>query len=220
VSELLPCIEVEPRLPCRASVVWLHGLGASGSDFEPVAQMLGFPDVRFLFPDAPVRAVTVNRGLRMRAWYDIRSFSRDRSREDADGIVASAALVTRLLDREVARGVPAGRTALGGFSQGAAMALYVGHRYPARLAGILSLSGYLVLPDTLAEGHAANARTPLFFGHGTQDDVVPMVGGRAAYAALAVGGRDVTWKDYPIGHSVSPAEIADVGRWLRSTAGL
>lgn len=216
----LPCVEVSPRGPVTASVVWLHGLGASGHDFEPVVPMLRLPHVRFVFPHAPERPVTVNGGYVMPSWYDIRHLdfvSPDRESE-AD-ILESSVAVTALLAREVERGVPPSRTVLAGFSQGGAIALHVGHRHPQTLAGIMALSTYLVRQGAMGEGSTANADTPMFFGHGRFDPVVPMFAGKASHDVFARPGRDVVWRDYPMEHAVCPEELADIARWLHQRIG-
>jgi len=216
----LPRVEVEPRSPARGSVIFLHGLGADGHDFEPVVPMLGTRDVRFVFPHAPSLPVTINGGWVMPAWYDIRSLAFDHAaREDETHIAESAQRIVALVEREKARGIPADRIVLGGFSQGAAMALHVGLRYPETLAGILALSGYLVLGDRVAtERHPANRSTPTLVCHGIVDDVVPIRAGRASVAELrrtAAEDAVIDWRQYPMGHEVSPDELADVGAWLR-----
>lgn len=217
---MLPCVEISPRTPATASVVWLHGLGASGHDFEPIVPYLGLPHARFVFPHAPERPVTINGGYVMPSWYDIRHLDFvSAGREDEADILASSAATAELIAREEARGVPAERIVLAGFSQGGAIALHQGHRHPGRLAGILALSTYLVRPHALAEGAPANADTPVFFGHGRFDDVVPLFAGRHAYEAFARPGRDVRWKEYPMAHEVCPPEIADIGAWLRERIG-
>ncbi|MEZ4448786.1 MAG: alpha/beta fold hydrolase [Nannocystaceae bacterium] len=219
---LLPCVEVQPRTPpATASIVWLHGLGADGHDFEPVAPLLGLPRARVVFPHAPAIPVTINNGWVMPAWYDIRSLDLDPGRggrEDPAQIRRSAARIADLLDRERARGIPSDRIVLAGFSQGAAMALHVGLRYPHRLAGIVALSGYMVLPEAVAaEQRPENQATPIFFGHGSHDDLVPLFLGRAAHdQIIALGAeRPTDWRAYPIGHEVSPPEIEAIGAWLR-----
>lgn len=216
----LPCVEVEPRSAARGSVIFLHGLGADGHDFEPVVPLLGTRDIRFVFPHAPSLPVTINGGYVMPAWYDIRSFAFDDSaREDETHIAESAARITALIERERARGIGPGRIVLGGFSQGAAMAIHVGVRQPEPLAGILALSGYLVLGSRLAtERHAANRATPMLVCHGTVDGVMPIRAGRASAAELrksAAEGAAIDWREYRIGHEVSPEELMDIGAWLR-----
>ena len=210
---LLPCVEIEPTEPHRATVLWLHGLGASGHDFEPIVPALRMPWARFVFPHAPVRPVTINGGYRMPSWYDIRSLDFDATdREDPGELADSAAAVEALLAREEARVAP-GKVVLAGFSQGGALALYVGRRHAQPLAGILVLSAYRVEPE--AAPNPANAATPLMFAHGRYDDVVPMAAGRAACAAMQAEGRPVVWKDYPMAHEVCPEQIGDVRAWLR-----
>jgi phospholipase/carboxylesterase len=213
-------IEVEPRAPARASVIFLHGLGADGHDFEPVVPMLRTEGVRFVFPHAPRMPVTINGGIVMPAWYDIRSFRFDDSeREDEAHIAASTLGITALISRENERGIPSERIVLGGFSQGAAMALHVGLRHPERLAGLLALSGYLVLHDRIErERSEANRNTPALVCHGIVDDVVPIKAGRASAAALRASAPEapVEWLQYPIGHEVSAEELVAVGAWLRA----
>lgn len=214
MAELLPGVEVAPKGEVSSSVVWLHGLGASGHDFEPIVPQLGLPRTRFVFPHAPSRAVTINMGLIMPAWYDITSLARP-GLESERQVRESAALVEALLERERERGVPSSRTVLAGFSQGGAMALFTGVRHAQPLAGILVLSAYEVLRATReAELAEANRATPMFFGHGTYDPMVPLKGGRRAYEAFAPG-RDARWHEYPIEHEVSMDEIRDIGAWLR-----
>ncbi len=202
-----------------ASIVVLHGLGADGHDFVPIARELNLArvgPVRFVFPHAPVRPVTINGGHAMRAWYDIHPPGADGQREeDGAGLRHSQALVQALLDREVERGVPAARTVLMGFSQGCAMALLAGVRAPRRLAGIVGLSGYLPLADTTAlERSEANRGVPIFLAHGEQDAVVDLARGEASHQALLALGYPVQWRSYAMGHSVCAQEISDLNRWL------
>lgn len=225
MGDHLPAIEIEPNSgAATAAVIWLHGLGADGNDFAPVVPMLDLPHVRFVFPHAPQIPVTINNGWVMRAWYDIRSLDRRPDREDPTQIRASAAQIAALLDREVARGIPSARIVLAGFSQGGAMTLYTGLRYPSPLAGLLALSAYMLLPESLAaEAATANAATPICAAHGKLDDLVPRFAGRAALDQIAAVdrgreasvARDVRWHEYPIGHEVSPAELAMIAAWLR-----
>jgi phospholipase/carboxylesterase len=215
--ELLSCVEIEPESPAERSVIWLHGLGADGRDFEPIVPYLGLDPalaVRFVFPHAPRIPVTLNMGMVMPAWYDIRTPDLQRDL-DLDGLRRSAEAVRRLLEREAARGVPPGRVVLAGFSQGAAVALYLGLRYPETLAGILALSTYLAGEETLdTEASEANRATPIFQAHGTFDPMVPMERGRAAHDRLTALGYDTRWRTYPMEHQVNAEEIDDVGRWL------
>lgn len=213
----LETVEVETGPAPTAAVLWLHGLGADGHDFEPVVPALGLPagpGVRFVFPHAPVMPVTINGGMAMRAWYDVYALEGAR-REDEAGIRASQARVETLIGRERARGVPAGRLVLAGFSQGGAIALQTGLRHPERLAGILALSTYLPLAGTLgAEAHPANRDVPILMAHGTHDPLIPVARARRSRDLLAGAGYGVEWREYPMPHAVSDAEIADVGAWL------
>ena len=219
---MLQTIELNPDGEATASIVVLHGLGADGTDFLSLADELDLADIgplRWLLPRAPVRPVTLNNGYRMRAWYDILGTELERAqgtpREDAAGLREAFAQVHALLDREVARGVPARRIALAGFSQGCAVALGAGLRYGQRLAGLAGLSGYLPLAaSTAAERHAANADVPIFLGHGTRDAVVPHARGAGSRDALAALGYRPEWHEYPMEHSVSREELADLERWL------
>ncbi len=216
--ELLECIEVNMADSPEYSVIWMHGLGADGHDFEPIVPFLGLPTgtaVRFIFPHALRRPITINGGMVMRAWYDIIEISTSRGQDEA-GIKHSADLIQALIDHEIERGIPASKIVLAGFSQGGAMALHVGLRYPQSLAGIMALSGYLLFPDRLqAERSEANSATPVFVGHGTQDPMVPYSLGQATVSTLRTGQWPIEWHDYPIPHSVSQEEIADVGQWLQ-----
>ena len=217
-GELLDCVEVNTGDKPEYSVIWMHGLGADGHDFEPIVPFLGLPPgkaVRFVFPHAMRRPITINGGMVMRAWYDIVQISTSRDQDEA-GIRDSADKVQALIDREIAGGIPASKIVLAGFSQGDAMALHIGLRYPQTLAGIMVLSGYLLFPERLQTEHSeANSATPVFVGHGTQDPMVPFALGQATVAALQGGKWPLKWHDYPIPHSVSQEEIADVGQWLQ-----
>jgi phospholipase/carboxylesterase len=200
-----------------ASIIILHGLGADGNDFVPVAQQLDLSavgPVRFVFPHAPVRPVTINGGYRMRAWYDILGADLVK-REDEPGLRESAEHVQALLNREAALGIPPARTVLMGFSQGCAMTLMAGLRAPQRLAGLAGLSGYLPLADTLAaERSAANADVPIFLAHGSEDEIVVPARGHATRDLLQAMGYPVQWHEYPMAHSVSLEEIEDLNAWL------
>jgi phospholipase/carboxylesterase len=214
MSELLDAIEIETTPTPKASIIWLHGLGADGHDFEPIVPELGLPKstaVRFIFPHAPVRPVTINGGARMRAWYDVTPDGP----QDAGGIRVSQAHVEALIAREHTRGIAAGAIVLAGFSQGGAMALQTGLRHAERLAGILALSAYLPLPDTLAhEASAANRDLPIFMAHGTQDPVIPLSWAKRSRDLLVGLGYAAEWHEYPMPHSVCAEEIADIGHWL------
>jgi len=211
-------VEIETGRNPQATVIWLHGLGADGHDFEPIVPELVRPSdrpLRFVFPHAPVRPVTLNGGYAMRAWYDIIAIDR-RAAEDEQGIRASQALVTELVRRENARGIPTEGVVLAGFSQGGAMALFCGTRYPERLAGILALSCYQVLATRFdAERLPANQATPIFLAHGMQDPVVVPALGEAARRQLEAAGFAVEWHAYSMPHAVCPQEVADIAAWLR-----
>jgi phospholipase/carboxylesterase len=206
----------------KSTIIILHGLGASATDFVPVARELdlgSLGDVRFVFPFAPVRPVTINGNMPMPAWYDILGADLVR-REDEPSLRESAVGLQDLLDREIARGVPASRIVLGGFSQGCAMTLLAGLRTPHRLAGLLGLSGYLPLAaTTAAERSDANRDVPVFLAHGRTDPVVPFARGTATRDALVELGYPVEWHEYPMQHSVSQEEIADVEAWLLKVLG-
>jgi len=209
-------IEVETGPAPDAAVIWLHGLGADGYDFEPVVPELRLPArlrLRFIFPHAPVRPVTINMGMPMRAWYDILQMGG--GKEDEAGLRASQALLDGLVEREQGRGVPARRIVLAGFSQGGAIALQTGLRHPQRLAGILALSTYLPLARTLAaERSAANRDLPVLMAHGTLDPMIPIARARESRAALEALGYAVQWQEYAMPHSVCGEEIADIAAWL------
>jgi len=211
-------VTLEPAVPAVASVVLLHGLGADGTDFVPIVDELQLPDalpVRFVFPHAPLRPVTVNAGYVMRAWYDIRSFTPE-GRADASGLAQSVGRVSGYLRHEIARGVAASRIVLAGFSQGGAVALAAGLRFPEPLAGILALSSYLPFPQTLtAERSVANAEVRILMCHGRHDPVVHVTLGQEARDVLIGLNYTVEWHEYPMQHEVCTAEIAEVGRWLK-----
>ncbi len=215
MTDALPAVEVETGADIELAVIWLHGLGADGHDFEPVVPELGLAfGARFVFPHAPVRPVTINGGLEMRAWYDIASLDRPGS-EDAAGIRASAAAVSRLIDAELERGLEAANVVVAGFSQGGAVALHAALRERRRLAGVLALSAYLPLADTLAAERAAeNRATPIFMAHGTEDPVVPFAFAERSRAHLVEAGYAIEWHTYAIGHGVAVDELRAIGRWL------
>ncbi len=201
----------------QLAVIFLHGLGADGHDFEPIVPELGLRmPVRFVFPHAPVRPVTINGGMAMRAWYDILGFSA-KATEDAAGIRTSAAAVTQLIDREVERGIAAERIVLAGFSQGGAVALHTALREPRALAGVLALSTYLPLANTVAsERSAANADIPIFMAHGTADSVLPIELAEFSRRTLEALGYVIEWHAYSMAHSVCMEEVSAVGAWLAS----
>jgi len=214
MSELLETIEIETGPTPRAAIIWLHGLGADGHDFEPIVPELSLPPataVRFVFPHAPVQAVTINGGARMRAWYDI---GHD-GRQDAEGIRASQSRVETLIARERGRGIVARNIVLAGFSQGGAIALQTVLRHAERLAGILALSTYLPLDDTLEQEASAAARNlPILMAHGTQDPLIALARAAQSRDRLIALGYHVEWHEYRMPHSVCAEEIADISRWL------
>jgi len=208
-------VEVESGSEPSASVIWLHGLGADGHDFEPIVPELRLPDtlpLRFVFPHAPVRPVTLNGGMAMRAWYDIISLDRN-GPVDAAGINESSALLESLIAREEQRGINPGRIVLAGFSQGGAIAINTVLRSGRKLAGLMALSTWLALPETL-QADSVDASTPVFMAHGRFDPMIPMQYGRSAADALVDAGFDVDWHDYPMAHAVCPQEIDDIRNWL------
>ena len=214
---MLDMIEAESGDRPGATIIILHGLGADGNDFVPLAQELELDElgaVRFIFPHAPVMPVTINGGMRMRAWYDVVGFGAD-SPQDEAGLRRSRELVEAILAREKERGVPADRIVLAGFSQGCAIALLAGLRHPERLAGIAGLSGYLPLAHTTAaERSEANADVPIFLAHGTHDEVVALERAEASRDALQALGYPVEWHEYLIGHAVSALEVQEFNAWL------
>jgi len=216
MPELLRAVEIETGGKVRASILWLHGLGADGHDFEPIVPHLGLDGrgVRFIFPHAPRRAVTINMGLLMPAWFDIREqdFS---AKVDDIGIRASAAQVEALVTRERERGVPAERILLAGFSQGGVIALHVALRWKERLAGAIGLSTFL--PETVTEPSElsqANAALPVFLAHGDEDPLIPLLWAQHARDRLVALDYPVTWKTYPMEHQVCAEEIADLATWI------
>lgn len=200
-----------------ASVIWLHGLGADGNDFKPIVPELGLSDhlsVRFIFPNAPIRPVTINMGYEMRSWYDIKSISEERE-IDEQQLQASCDQLVELIEREISRGVPSDRIVVAGFSQGGAVALTTAPRYHQRLAGVMALSTYLPEPGWIENGRSeTNASLPVFMGHGTQDPVVAYQLGISARRHLKEWGYPVDWHEYPMEHSVCLEEIEDISRWL------
>jgi phospholipase/carboxylesterase len=215
MSTELETLEIDTGDAPKASIIWLHGLGADGNDFAPLADEIDLPvAVRYIFPHAPEIPVTINGGFVMRAWYDISDAAI--RREDEAGVRASQALIEALLAREKSRGVPAKRIVLAGFSQGGAIALQTGLRHGESLAGIMALSTYVPIADVLAaEASAANRAVPIFMAHGSSDPMIPVARARPARALLEKLGYAVEWHEYPMPHSVCPEEIADLGAWLR-----
>ena len=205
----MDAVEIETGPKPRVAVIWLHGLGADGHDFEPIVPELDLPEpVRFVFPHAPVRPVTINNGMRMRAWYDIFQFGG--GPEDDAGIRGSQKLVEQMITAEKDK-----KIVLAGFSQGGAIVLQTALRHPERLAGVLALSTYLPLSSTLEkEASPANQRLPIFMAHGQYDDIIPIRRAEASREALARLGYEVEWHAYPMPHSVCAPEIEDIGKFL------
>jgi phospholipase/carboxylesterase len=216
----LETIEIETAPSPHSAVIWMHGLGADGHDFAPIVRELdlsGCTGIRFVFPHAETMPVTINNGYVMRAWYDILGMDLVR-REDAQGLRTSQQRIDDLIAREIARGIPAERIVLAGFSQGCAMALQTGLRYPQQLAGLMCLSGYLPLADTIAdERHAANQDTAIFMAHGRGDGVVLINRAEASRDLLQQLGYHVEWHEYMMQHSVCAEEVDDISRWLQQT---
>lgn len=217
MPELLDTIQIETAAKPDASVIWMHGLGADGNDFVPVLDQLNLSDraIRFIFPHAPVMPVTINNGMAMRAWYDVLS-SDFASRSDEKTLRSSQLLVEALIAREVQRGIAAARIVIAGFSQGGAMSLQTGLRHSERLAGLMVLSSYVPLPESLPlEVHPANRDVPIFMAHGTSDPVIPIAAARHSRDLLQALGYPVQWHQYPMLHSVCMEEIEAIGLWLR-----
>jgi phospholipase/carboxylesterase len=216
-DDLLEALEVETASSPSAAVIWMHGLGADGYDFVDIVPVLRLPSslaIRFVFPHAPMRPVTINQGMVMRAWYDVRHDAGVR-REDEAGLRASQRRIEALIAREKARGVSAHRLVLAGFSQGGAMALQTGLRHSERLAGIMALSCFLPLADAVgAEASPANRDVPVLLAHGAHDPVIPLARARQAHEVLTGLGYAVEWHEYPMPHSVSNEEIGDIASWL------
>lgn len=211
----LPCVEIEPKESANSSVIWLHGLGADGNDFAPLVPQLHLPEschTRFVFPHAPRIPVTINGGMVMRAWYDIREMSIDR-KVDVDTLKASAEQVHQLIERELERGVAAERIVIAGFSQGGAVAYEAALSYAKSLGGLLVLSSYLATGDSLVRA-SANSALPVLIQHGVQDPVVPEVLGQRAEAQLKAWGYPVSYERYPVEHGVCPQQIPVISRWL------
>ena len=220
MTHLLPeYIEAETGTAPQHCVIWLHGLGADGRDFVDLPGMLNLPaqmSIRFLFPHAPMRPITLNGGMTMRGWYDVTGLEASR-KEDLEGLQASSDLVTALIHQEVARGIPANQILLGGFSQGGALSLYLGLRYPDRLAGIVGLSTYLPAASHFrAERSEANQNTPVFMGHGVHDPMISLQSGNASRQFLEELGYRLTWRTYQIQHSVCEQEIIDLAEFMVS----
>jgi phospholipase/carboxylesterase len=215
----LSTIEIQPESAHKYSVIWLHGLGADGHDFENIAHELHLkaePGIHFIFPNAPVQPITINGGMKMRAWYDILEMSMEH-RVDIAGIYQSAKLIGQLIEQEMDKGIPSEHILLAGFSQGGVIALHAGLRYPHKLAGNIALSTYLPTLEQLnTERSAANNATPVFMGHGILDSVVAIESGKATFNALHTLGYNVEWHDYLMGHSVCIEELGHISIFINS----
>jgi phospholipase/carboxylesterase len=224
---LLETVEIDPAGPAGGSVIWLHGLGADGRDFEPIVPELrlqGHLDLRFIFPHAPVRPVTINGGMSMRAWYDVLTLERDGPFDEA-GIRESSQLLVDLIEREHERGIPYDRILLAGFSQGGAIASHTALRFPHRLAGLMALSTYLPLHSKFADEVANTPESsfrelPIFMAHGSFDPVLPMLLGEHTRDLLKSAGFNIEWHEYPMAHAVCAEEIDDIRTWLLLTFGV
>jgi phospholipase/carboxylesterase len=207
-------VETNPHSPPSATVIWLHGLGADGHDFEPIVSQLGLPkdlSVRFIFPHAPQRSVSINFGAVMRAWFDISQTLAANS----DHLAQSEKLIDQLIQKEIDHGIPASNIILAGFSQGGALALYTGLRYPKPLAGIMSLSGFFPKENACINNQfSTNTNTPIFLAHGHFDPIVPFHLGKHVLERLKSKNHPVDWHEYPMEHQVCPEEILAVGKWM------
>ncbi len=216
-SELLPSVEIAPKGEHKSTIIWLHGLGDSGNGFAPIAPELKLDDslgIKFIFPHAPVRPVTINNGMEMRAWYDINSLDMG-SRADVTGVLESSELVKALIENEIKSGIPANKIFLIGFSQGGVIALHLGTRFTQALAGIVALSTYMCEPDSLAaEKHENNQQTKILCCHGQQDEVVPMMLGKMAFDTLQKNDFNAVWKEYIMQHNVCLPEIKDIAKFI------
>lgn len=213
---MLDCIVHTPKTEPKGSIIWLHGLGASGDDFVPVMPHLQCPQFRFVFPHAPIRRVTLNGGMPMRAWYDIHYLEPGPDRENRAELRASANSVIELIHREQELGLSPNQIILAGFSQGSALALHTAHRFEHPLLGVVALSGYVVEEDTFGvQGHVANSKTPFFLAHGTDDMVVPLTRGQRAKELVSEHHSNTTWQTYKMGHEVCMPEIYAIRDWLQ-----
>jgi len=217
-QQLLPCVEINPSTTPDACVIWLHGLGDSGHGFAPIVPELKLPDsmaVKFLFPHAPERPITINGGMRMRAWYDIKSLDFE-SRADLEGVKESAEQVEQLIKAQIESGIKAERIVLAGFSQGGVIALHLAPRFSQKLAGVMALSTYMCEPALLSsEALDVNRETPIMMAHGEQDEVVPVFMGNAAFKTLNECGFKATWQTYTMQHNVCMQELNDISAWLQ-----
>src|SRR3990167_181888 len=210
-------IEIEPAVPAQHTIIWLHGLGAAGNDFVPIVPELHLPShhtIRFIFPHAPIMPITLNNSYGMRVWYDLYSLNNNH-RVDETGIAQSVLSITELIEAEIARGISSTHIILAGFSQGAAIALTTGICYSQALGGIIALSGYLPLTNTVDQASSANRKIPIFIAHGTHDPIVPYLAGKTAETLLQQAGYPVSFHTYPMAHSVCGEEIKDIGQWIK-----
>ena len=215
ISTRLTFHDIKAEGAAQGAVVWLHGLGATADDFVPLVPHLDASHLRFFFPQAPIRPVTVNMGVAMPAWYDIRTIRRGPERENEQHIEEARGDLNAIIEQLEEQGIPSQQIVVAGFSQGAAMALEVGLRYPRPLAGLLILSGYLLRKDQLASAaSSANKSTPIQFCHGSRDPVVPMTAARESFELLEKDPRDIRWLDYPMGHEVCDPQVQDIKEWL------
>lgn len=218
-NNLLPCVEVNPEGSVQMSVIWMHGLGADGNDFVNIVPELNLPNdlaIRFVFPHAPMRPITINGGYVMRAWYDIKQLGVTNFQDDEAGIRDSAQAICKLIKHEKQLGVPSENIILAGFSQGGAIALHVGLRYPEKIAGILALSTYLPLVETvMSEREMTNGHVPIFMAHGIEDPLIPLNVAEMSREFLISNQYQVEWHAYSMQHSVCLEEIQDIGRWLK-----
>lgn len=217
---MLESITLDPPSPVTACVIWMHGLGADGNDFVPMVPELGLPrdhGIRFVFPNAPTMAVTINGGYVMRAWYDIASAELDK-RADEAGVRRSQAAITELIDEQIAQGVASNRIVLAGFSQGGVIALQTGLRYPQKLGGIMALSTYLACAESLgAEASTSNRTLPIFMAHGSTDPVISIALAKLSKGRLETHGYQIKWHEYAMPHSVCAEEIDDIAAFLKRT---
>lgn len=212
-------ITIEPKQTHKASVIWLHGLGADGRDFEAIVPELALSDelgIRFIFPNAPKRPVTINGGMVMRAWYDVKSADL-RDQEDSESIIESSNLMSHYINAEIEAGIPTSKIILAGFSQGGAITLHAGLRFPSTLAGLLALSTYLPLPNSLENEAVAEKNIAIMMAHGISDPVISVDQGRTSSETIKANGYDVEWHEYRMQHSVCIEEIDAISRWIKQT---
>ena len=209
---------IEPHGRHRTSIIWLHGLGADGHDFEPIVSELRLPSklgIRFIFPNAPIRKITINNNMKMRGWYDIKS-SNLQDMEDVESIVKSSNLIHNYIDAEIKKGIESDKIIIAGFSQGGAIALHSGIRYPSKLAGILALSSYLPLPENLEKKTSACKEMSIVMAHGNDDDIIPIEQGLSSYQTLIENGYKVEWYEYEMQHSICSEEISMIKKWIEN----